>query len=350
MTHWHGRMVPQEQWGPPKKVVDCQELCRPEYHAMPAHEYLDSPEVLNAKVALLAQLLRQAHHCVAYTGAGLSVSSGLADYATKAKESVDARQVVESRLLAQPNTGHRVLAQLHQGGYVKRCFNQNHDGLLQKAGLPQSAVNEIHGAFFDPANPGGFELRQDLVDDMFEWTAKTDLCLALGTSLSGLNADRMARTPARNYPKKGFGLVIVALQQTQLDDLATLRIFAPLDGVMLRLAEELSLPDMMTPRLTCETEVPDVFTALPFDASGAFDALASSTLDLRAGKALKVTQGNFAGCRGVVAGKNAEGHYLLKVSMPVGEGLCIEEDLVLASWWVMEGRGGKIPLLPVIQA
>jgi len=51
-----------------------------------------------------------------------------------------------------------------------------------------------------------------------------------------------------------------------------------------------------------------------------------------------------------VVGKNMEGHYLLKVTMDVGEGACIEEDLLLASWWLLEARAGRISTLPVIQA
>merc|ERR1740123_399356 len=228
-------MVPDGRFPAPEMVVECTTKARPEYHDMPSHEYRDSPEVVKQKVALLGQLLRQSQRCVAYTGGGLSVSSGLADYASKADESVGGgcRQTVDSRYLAPPNIGHQVLARLHASGLVKRVFNQNHDGLLQKAGLPQGAVNEIHGAFFEPSNPGGFELRGDLVDDMFDWADKTDLCLALGTSLSGLNADRMARNPAhrysceqgagcsgRNGQKVGsLGLVIVSLQETQVDEL-----------------------------------------------------------------------------------------------------------------------------------
>merc|ERR1712224_68838 len=285
------------------------------------------------------------------TGAGLSVSSGLADYATKSS-SVEERQTVDSRYLAQPNVGHKVLARLHEHGFVKRLFNQNHDGLLQKAGLPQGAVNEIHGAFFDPSNPGGFDLRGDLVEDMFHWADQTDLCLALGTSLSGLNADRMARNPAKKYSKqKGcLGLVIVALQETQLDDLVTLRIFALLDDVMQLLAEELQLPDAAPISLACPSEVSDVFIGLPYNSAGQFSTGASSTLDLQLGSQIKVTKGNFAGCCGVVAGKNPEGHYLLKVSMDVGGGASIEEDLLLASWWLQDARSGRFSTLPVVQA
>lgn len=53
-----------------------------------ANEYLDSPEVLKAKVKLMAEMLRQSKSCCAYTGAGLSRSSGIPDYASKATNSV----------------------------------------------------------------------------------------------------------------------------------------------------------------------------------------------------------------------------------------------------------------------
>mmetsp|Transcript_45129 Transcript_45129/g.79419 ORF Transcript_45129/g.79419 Transcript_45129/m.79419 type:complete len:369 (+) Transcript_45129:76-1182(+) len=363
MAKWHGRMVPAGLLMAPDRVVECETMARPEYHNMPSHEYKDKPEVLKAKIELLAQLMQQAHNCVAYTGAGLSVSSGLADYATKAQESVEARQIVDSRYLAQPNAGHKALASLHKHGFVKRVFNQNHDGLLQKAGLPQSAVNEIHGAFFDPSNPGGFELRGDLVEDMFNWAAQTDLCLALGTSLSGLNADRLARSPAKKYApgrattgsdedakqNGALGLVIVNLQETQLDEFSTLRIFADLDDVMPLLAEELRIPAATPAPLACACDLPDVFSGLPYNSAGDLDPNASATLDLRVNAQFKVTKGNFAGCRGVVAGKNPEGHYLLKVTMHVGEGISIEEDLLLASWFLLEAESAQISSLPIIQ-
>jgi len=363
MAQWHGRIVPDGLFAKPEKVVECETKARPEYHNTPAHEYRDQPEVMRHKVALLAKLVRQAKNCVAYTGAGLSVSSGLADYATKAKESVDARHIVDSRYLAQPNASHKALANLHRHGFVKRVFNQNHDGLLQKAGLAQSAVNEIHGAFFDPSNPGGFELRSDLVDDMFQWAELTDLCLALGSSLSGLNADRMATSPGnRCSPQKvaenlradfrhegSLGVVIVNLQATQLDNLATLRIYADLDEVLPLLALELQLPEASPPNLTCVTEIQDVFMGLPYTVAGDLNLKAAQTLDLRRGAQVRVTKGNFAGCSGVVSGKSAEGHYLLKVRMDVGHGAFIEEDLLLASWFLAEAWAAGISSLPLVQ-
>ena len=49
--------------------------------------------------------------------------------------------------------GHRVLVGLHRANYLHRLIQQNHDSLPQKAGLPQEALNEIHGAIHAPDNP-----------------------------------------------------------------------------------------------------------------------------------------------------------------------------------------------------
>jgi len=119
------------------------------------------------------------------------------------------------------------------------------------------------------------------------------------------------------------------------------------------LAEELQLPAATPTTLTCPCEVADVFDGLPYNRAGQLSnepGREALTLDLRAGSAVAVTGGNFAGCLGRVVGKNAEGHYLLKVTMDVGGGVCIEEDLLLGSWWLFEARAGQIATLPVVQA
>ena len=43
-------------------------------------EYFDSPEVLDEKVSLLAEMVITANHFVAFTGAGISTSCGIPDY------------------------------------------------------------------------------------------------------------------------------------------------------------------------------------------------------------------------------------------------------------------------------
>lgn len=204
---------------------------------------------------------------------------------------------------------------------------------------------------FDPANPGGNILRDDLFANLLQWEESTDLCLALGTSLSGLNADRIATTPARKYP--AGGLIIVSLQATRLDDISTLRIFAPLNDVMTLLVEELELPDMPEPMDSKKGEInADVFT-LPYDhTTGKPSKTKSCTLNLTEGAKIKVLEGNFAGCNGVVGPKTKQGHYNLKILQPVEDmpDVVITNEHLLGKWWLGEAARGLVSCLPVVQA
>ena len=98
---------------------------------------------------------------------------------------------------------------------------QNHDGLPQKAGLPQAAVNEIHGALHAPDNPVipmGGSLRADLYEDLLDCEARAELVLAVGTSLAGMNADRIVQACAdRACAARGRGppgAVIICVAST----------------------------------------------------------------------------------------------------------------------------------------
>ena len=43
-------------------------------------EYFDSPEELDEKVSMLAEMVVMSQHMVAFTGAGISTASGIPDY------------------------------------------------------------------------------------------------------------------------------------------------------------------------------------------------------------------------------------------------------------------------------
>jgi NAD-dependent deacetylase len=114
----------------------------------------------------LAQLIRDRQPCVVLTGAGISTESGIPDfrsptgiwadydpmeYATIAAFRRDPVKVWEfyARRFdvltrAQPNAGHRALAQLEQNGLVRAVVTQNIDGLHERAG--SQAVIEMHGS------------------------------------------------------------------------------------------------------------------------------------------------------------------------------------------------------------
>lgn len=136
---------------------------------------------------------------------------------------------------------------MHANGFLKEVVNQNHDGLAAKAGVPEYAVNEIHGAWFDPSNPV-VQFNQCLRGDLFQRLLQTeeaaDLCICVGTSLSGMNADRVVSSTAKRYVKrnKGLGSIIINLQATRLDNIASLRIWATADKVFEKLAKLLNIP------------------------------------------------------------------------------------------------------------
>ena len=148
-------------------------------------------------------------------------------------------------------------------GLVHVWIQQNHDGLPQKAGWPQEDMIEIHGSWYDPSNPVvcyDGSLRSDLYDKMREEQEAADLVLVIGTSLSGLNADKVAINPARclvimmmmmmmmmiNSTRRSLtgtslGAVIINLQQTVCDPGATLRVFSECDAFFEKLLTTLSL-------------------------------------------------------------------------------------------------------------
>jgi NAD-dependent deacetylase len=114
----------------------------------------------------LAALVRERQPCVVLSGAGISTESGIPDfrsptgiwaqydpmeYATIGafrRDPVKAWGFYALRFSvltqAQPNAGHRALAELERRGLVKSIVTQNIDGLHQAAGSED--VLEVHGS------------------------------------------------------------------------------------------------------------------------------------------------------------------------------------------------------------
>lgn len=221
-----------------------------------------------------------AQHGIVYSGAGISTAAGIMDYASAAAggDSLVAKIVGKDAMPCggarsshvAPTKAHMVLARCVKAGMVHWWCQQNHDGLPQKAGVPQEVMNEIHGSWFDPSNrviAFSENLRRDLYDDMRYWERRADLCLTVGTSLSGMNSDGMvsiigdyAIKKYRALTRKQRGLVedyeggseaalqslaalggsvIVGFQCTPLDDKAALRLYASVDDVFVAVAEEI---------------------------------------------------------------------------------------------------------------
>jgi NAD-dependent deacetylase len=114
----------------------------------------------------LAELIRERQPCVVLTGAGISTESGIPDFrsATGIWASYEPAEVAHvdafrrdparvwefyARRLdalgrAEPNDGHRALAELEEQSRIRAVVTQNVDGLHQRAGSRE--VVEVHGS------------------------------------------------------------------------------------------------------------------------------------------------------------------------------------------------------------
>lgn len=117
-------------------------------------------------VARLAELFERRRPCVVLTGAGISTESGIPDFRSAGGiwEQYDAAEVGHIDAFrrdparawefyalrlgalgsAEPNDGHRALAELEQQGWIGAVVTQNVDGLHQRAGSRE--VVEVHGS------------------------------------------------------------------------------------------------------------------------------------------------------------------------------------------------------------
>ncbi|MQA94241.1 MAG: NAD-dependent deacetylase [Streptosporangiales bacterium] len=129
----------------------------------------DTPGAAAGSAGRVAEWLRAASAVTALTGAGISTDSGIPDFRgpqgvwTKdpqaaALSTIDTylsdpevrRRAWRSRRdhpawAAEPNTGHRALADLERAGRLRAVITQNIDELHQRAGSDPARVIEVHG-------------------------------------------------------------------------------------------------------------------------------------------------------------------------------------------------------------
>ncbi|MCZ7527302.1 MAG: NAD-dependent deacylase [Acidimicrobiia bacterium] len=226
---------------------------------------------------VLAGRLRDARAIVVLTGAGISTESGIPDFRgpngiwTKNPQAEKAatlqhyladpevrkaawRHRLESGMWnAEPNAGHRALAELERKARLDTLVTQNVDGLHQRAGSSPERVVEIHGTVHEvectschergPMEPALERVRageedppcrscggilksatisfgQNLVaDDLLRSqraAARADVFLALGTSLTVYPVAELPDVALRN----GAFLVVANAQETPYDPYA----------------------------------------------------------------------------------------------------------------------------------
>jgi len=120
---------------------------------------------VESQIKEVANLIKNSKYTVAFTGAGISVESGIptfrgsqglwSKYDPEEYAYIEAflrnpskvwkmlREMYEVILSAKPNPAHKVLSELEKVGYLKTVITQNIDGLHQEAGSRN--VIEFHG-------------------------------------------------------------------------------------------------------------------------------------------------------------------------------------------------------------
>ena len=116
-------------------------------------------------IEIVAELIKKSKFAIAFTGAGISVESGIPPftgagglwnkydpkfielsffYSNPKKSWEEMRKIFFNSMgQAKPNKAHQVLAKLEQQGMLKAVITQNIDGLHQAAGSKE--VVEFHG-------------------------------------------------------------------------------------------------------------------------------------------------------------------------------------------------------------
>jgi NAD-dependent deacetylase len=250
---------------------------------------------LDALLACAAERIRQAHHLVALTGAGISTPSGVPDFRSlnsglwdKVNPFIVAslhafrirprlffdwvRPLIGTFVDAVPNPAHLALARLEQMGRLKAVITQNIDNLHQKAGsinviemhghlreatcvrcydvVPIKTVVErvIQGLDLPRCERCGGILKPNIilfgeqlpfraVNDARQQARSCDLMLVAGSSLQV--------TPSADLPfvacEHGAQVIVINQQPTPVDDIASLVIredvAVALPGIVERLAQ-----------------------------------------------------------------------------------------------------------------
>jgi NAD-dependent deacetylase len=230
---------------------------------------------LQQQLQIAAEVMQEAHHIVALTGAGISTESGIPDFRSpnsiwqqippvsyqdfiskpEARQQYwQTRRNLSGQVLsARPNAAHMALAELERTKRLSGIITQNFDGLHHDAGNDPEHIVEMHGTSraaactlcgkrssikeleqridageIDPQCPdcGGYlkaatilfgqRVPEAELSRARELALSCDLFLVVGSSLIVTPAATLPRLALQN----DVPLIIINLQPTPLDDYA----------------------------------------------------------------------------------------------------------------------------------
>lgn len=249
-------------------------------------EIIDNPDILEEKINLLAEMVRQSTHAVVHTGAGISTAAGIPDFrGPKGVWTLEQQGLKPNMSIsfndAVPTKTHMILVSLAQSGHIHFLVSQNVDGLHLRSGFPPEKFSELHGNMFldkcdkcerlfirksatetvgqkftGKACPipkkNGRKCRGKIHDTILDWEHELPLRDLNMADLNSRNADlsiclgtTLQIVPSGNLPvltkKTGGKLVICNLQPTKHDKKADLLIRGYADVVMEKLANLLNV-------------------------------------------------------------------------------------------------------------
>ncbi|GAQ77978.1 Class IV sirtuins [Klebsormidium nitens] len=121
-------------------------------------EVEDPPEVLEAKLRQLADIIKSSDRVVFHTGAGLSTAAGIPDFRgpqgvwTLQKKGQMAGMNMRYEE-ARPTQAHIIIAEMVRRQLISHVVTQNVDGLLLRAGVPADRLSELHGCVYTERCP-----------------------------------------------------------------------------------------------------------------------------------------------------------------------------------------------------
>ncbi|RGP73174.1 nad-dependent deacetylase sirtuin-6 [Fusarium longipes] len=247
-------------------------------------ERRDAPEVIDDQAEKLVALIKNSKHFIVFTGAGISTSAGIPDFRgpegawTLRAQGRSRTGRATSTLQAIPTPSHMALVELQNQGVLKYLVSQNCDGLHRRSGISRNRIAELHGnSNREFCRDCGKEYLRDfravatyeksvhdhrtgrkcvecggnLHDSIINFgeclpekplelarshAKKADLCLVLGSSLSVPPASGIPETVGKSRKGK---MIICNLQDTFMENLASLHIWSESDVLMERVMDKL---------------------------------------------------------------------------------------------------------------
>jgi NAD-dependent deacetylase len=182
-------------------------------------------------IATLRDMLDRSRRAVVFTGAGISTESGIPDFRSPGglwtkMAPIDFQDFMASKEMrreswrrkfgmeptmraAEPNRGHRAVANLVRRGIVSAVITQNIDGLHQASGVPDRQVIELHGnSTYAHCLDCGQRYEIDDIRAAFEQDEEPPLCAA---------CEGYVKTATISF---GQAMPEAAMQRAQLETMA----------------------------------------------------------------------------------------------------------------------------------